>query len=93
MVRSNAPSIQLELFSTARSVEDESKLRVEHARLRMLVGILIEILNDGEILVNCKAEITIWICTGRYRRIRIQSKSQFEFVQQDTEEFEFLDFD
>jgi len=62
-------------------------------RLRMLVGILIEILNGGEIWVNYKPKITIWICTGRYRGIQIQSKSQFEFVPRDTEEFEFLDLD
>jgi len=62
-------------------------------RLEMIVELQIEILNSGEILVNCKPKITIWICTGRYREIRIQSKSQFEFVLRDTEKFEFLDFD
>ena len=51
------------------------------------------LLNGGEIWVNCKHKITIWICTGRYRGIQIQSKSQFRFVLRDTEEFEFLDFD
>jgi len=62
-------------------------------RLEMLVGMQIETLNGGEILVNCKTKITIWICTGKYRGIQIQTKSQFEFVPRDTEEFEFLDFE
>jgi len=52
----------------------------------------IEILNGGEILVSCKTQITI-ICTVRYRGIQNQSKSQFEFVPRDTDEFEFVDFD
>jgi len=62
-------------------------------RLGMIVEMQIDILNGGEILVNYKTKITIWICTGRYRGIQIQSKSQFEFVPQDTDEFEFFDFD
>ena len=62
-------------------------------RLGMIVEMQIEILNGGEILVNWKTKITIWICTGRYRGIQIQSKSQFEFVPQDTDEFVFFDFD
>jgi len=61
-------------------------------RLEMIVEMQIEILNGGEILVNCKTKITNWICTGRYRGIQIQSKSQFEFVPQDSDEFEFFDF-
>jgi len=59
----------------------------------MIVEMQIEILNGGEILVNCKTKITICIGTGRYRGIQIQSKSQFEFVPRDTDEFEFFDFD
>jgi len=62
-------------------------------RLEMLVRMQIEILNGEEILVNCKNKITIWICTGRYRGIQIQSKSHFEFVPRDTGELEFLDFE
>jgi len=48
----------------------------------------IQILNGDEILVICKTEITFRICTGRYREIQIQSKSQFEFAPRDTDEFE-----
>jgi len=59
----------------------------------MIVEMQIEILNGGEIVVNCKTKITISICTGRYREIQIQSKSQFEFVPRDTDESEFFDFD
>ena len=40
-----------------------------------------------------KIKITIWICTGKYRGIQIQSKSQFKFVPRDTDEYEFFDFD
>jgi len=53
----------------------------------------IQILNGGEILVNRKAKIAIRICAGRYRGSQIQSKSQFEFVPRDTDQFEFFDFD
>jgi len=59
----------------------------------MIVQMQIEILNGGEILINCKTKITIGICTGRYRGIQIQSKYRFEFVPRDTDEFEFFDFD
>jgi len=62
-------------------------------RLEMIVEMQIEILNGGEILVNIKTKITIWICTGRYGGIQIQSKSQFECVPRDTDEFEFFGFD
>jgi len=51
-------------------------------RLGMIVEMQIKILNGGEILVNCKTKITIWICTGRYRGIQIQSKSQFELYRE-----------
>ena len=61
-------------------------------RLEMIVEMQIEILNDAEILGNRTTKITIRIWTGRYRGIQIQSKSRFEFVPRDTEEFEFLDF-
>ena len=54
-----------------------------------IVEMQIEILNGGEILVNCKIKITIWICTGRYRGIQIQSTSQFEFVPRDTMNLSF----
>ena len=62
-------------------------------RLEMIVEMQIEILNDAEILGNRTTKITIRICTGRYRGIQIQSKSHFELVPRDKEEFEFLDFD
>jgi len=60
---------------------------------RMIVQMKIQILNCGEILVNCKTRIIIWICAGRYKGIQIQPKSQFEFAPRDTDEFEFFDFD
>jgi len=63
------------------------------SKMRLVMIVKIKILNGGEILVNCKTKITIWICTGRYRGIQIQSKFQFEFVPQDTGEYEFSDFD
>jgi len=49
---------------------------------------VIEILNGGEILVNCKFKFNK-ICTVRNLGIQIQSKSQFDFVPWDTEIFEF----
>jgi len=70
-----------------------SPFRGTRMRLWMIVEMQIEILNGGEIVVNCKSIITIWICTGRYRGIQIQSKSQYEFVPRDTDEFEFFDLD
>jgi len=53
----------------------------------------IEILHGGEILVNCKTKITIWICTGRYRGIQNSIKISIRIVLQDADEFEFFDFD
>jgi len=62
----------------------------------MLDEMVTEILNGGEILVNCKFKlnkISIWIFTARYLGIQIQSKFQLDFVPWDTEKFDVLDFD
>jgi len=65
-------------------------------RLEMLNQMVLEFLNGGEILVNCKFKLNKNLNLNLYARylgIQIQSKSQFDFVPWDTERFDFLDFD
>ena len=64
-------------------------------RLKMLVEMQIEILDGGKILDTCNFKVfqNLRICTVRYKGIQIKRNSLVEFVPQDTEELEFLNFD
>ena len=71
-------------WCTARSVEDETRNdRRNENRNPEWWGYFSQL----------QTNITIWICTGTYRGIQIQSKSRFKFVPRHTGEFEFFDFD
>jgi len=64
-------------------------------RLEMVIGMQNEILDGEEItsIANCKFKSTQNLNLNLYREIQRNSKTQFEFVPRDTEEFEILDFD
>jgi len=57
--------------ATAHSLEDEARNGERNA---------IEILNGGEILVNCKFKLNKNLNLNLYREIPQNSKSQFDFV-------------
>jgi len=62
----------------------------------MFIEMQIKILNGGEILVICKFKLNQNLVLNLYCEILRNSnhpKSHFKFVQRDTTEFEFLDFD
>jgi len=68
----------------------------EGERLEMLVGMPIEILNGGEILINSKFKLNQNLHLNLYREIQRNSNSikiSIRFVPRDTERFEFLYFD